>query len=44
VAGCAFAPRCPFVVAECGAAPPPLVGVAPDHDSACLQHLRIGRR
>jgi oligopeptide/dipeptide ABC transporter ATP-binding protein len=43
-AGCAFAPRCPFAVPECGAAPPPLVGVAPNHDSACLQHRRIGQR
>jgi peptide/nickel transport system ATP-binding protein/oligopeptide transport system ATP-binding protein len=42
--GCAFAPRCSFVVAECGAAKPPLVGVAPMHDSACIQHRKVGQR
>jgi len=42
--GCAFAPRCPFVVAECGAAPPPLVDIAPMHETACIQHRKVGQR
>ena len=36
-AGCAFAPRCRFVVPACGAGQPPLVEVAPGHRSACLR-------
>jgi peptide/nickel transport system ATP-binding protein len=39
--GCAFAPRCPFVVEECGKAKPPLIRIAPRHDSACLRHDEI---
>jgi peptide/nickel transport system ATP-binding protein len=42
--GCAFAPRCPFVVPECSVAKPPLVGIAPMHDSACLQHRKVAQR
>jgi oligopeptide/dipeptide ABC transporter ATP-binding protein len=42
--GCAFAPRCSFVVAECSAAKPPLVGIAPMHDTACIQHRKVGQR
>jgi oligopeptide/dipeptide ABC transporter ATP-binding protein len=42
--GCAFAPRCQFVVAQCSAAKPPLVGIAPMHDSACIQHRKVGQR
>jgi oligopeptide/dipeptide ABC transporter ATP-binding protein len=42
--GCAFAPRCSFVVTECTAAKPPLVGVAPMHDTACIQHRKVGQR
>jgi peptide/nickel transport system ATP-binding protein len=41
--GCAFAPRCRFVLAACGEAPPPLVEVAPDHRSACLAHQAVAR-
>ncbi|WP_242911307.1 ABC transporter ATP-binding protein [Actinomadura terrae] len=33
--GCAFAPRCPRAEALCSAEPPPLVAVAPGHESAC---------
>jgi oligopeptide/dipeptide ABC transporter ATP-binding protein len=43
-AGCAFAPRCSFVVAECNAAKPPLIGIAPMHESACLQHQKVAQR
>ncbi|HSE73713.1 MAG TPA: ABC transporter ATP-binding protein [Dongiaceae bacterium] len=42
--GCAFAPRCSFVVTECTAAKPPLVGIAPMHDTACIQHRKVGQR
>jgi peptide/nickel transport system ATP-binding protein/oligopeptide transport system ATP-binding protein len=42
--GCAFAPRCSFVVPECGAAKPPLVGIAPMHQSACLRHRQVAGR
>jgi peptide/nickel transport system ATP-binding protein len=34
-AGCRFAPRCPFAVARCVAAPPPLREIAPGHKAAC---------
>jgi peptide/nickel transport system ATP-binding protein len=44
LSGCAFAPRCAFVVPECGAAKPPLTGVAPMHESACLQHRKVAQR
>ncbi|HEY3149393.1 MAG TPA: ABC transporter ATP-binding protein [Dongiaceae bacterium] len=42
--GCAFAPRCRFVVAQCNEAKPPLVGIAPMHDSACIEHRKVGQR
>ena len=42
--GCAFAPRCAFVAPECKLAKPPLAGVAPLHQSACLQHHRVAQR
>ena len=42
-AGCAFAPRCRFVLPACGEAPPPLVEVAPDHRSACLAHQAVAK-
>ena len=42
--GCAFAPRCRFVVADCGAAIPPLVDVAPMHGTACIQHRKVAQR
>ena len=35
--GCRFAPRCPFAIAECQAAPPPLREVAPGHEAACIR-------
>jgi peptide/nickel transport system ATP-binding protein len=40
--GCAFAPRCRLVVADCRAAVPPLVEIAPEHGSACLRHDVVG--
>jgi len=35
--GCRFAARCRFRIAECEAAPPPLVEVAPGHRAACIR-------
>src|SRR5215813_11978813 len=35
--GCSFAPRCPMAEAQCREATPPLDGVAPDHQVACLR-------
>jgi oligopeptide/dipeptide ABC transporter ATP-binding protein len=42
--GCAFAPRCSFVVPACGESKPPLVDVAPLHESACLEHSKVAQR
>lgn len=39
--GCRFEPRCPLATAECGKSPVPLVGIAPDHDVACLHHAMV---
>ncbi|NKC31298.1 ABC transporter ATP-binding protein [Falsiroseomonas selenitidurans] len=35
--GCRFAPRCPFAIAACTTAPPPLEEVAPGHFAACIR-------
>lgn len=35
--GCRFAPRCPFAIEICTAAPPPVVDVGPDHFSRCVR-------
>jgi oligopeptide/dipeptide ABC transporter ATP-binding protein len=43
-AGCAFAPRCSFVVPACNEANPPLVEVGPLHDTACLRHREVAQR
>ena len=42
--GCAFAPRCAFVESDCAGAPPPLMPIAPLHESACLHHQKVARR
>ena len=42
--GCAFAPRCSFVVPACGEGKPPLIDVAPLHESACLEHRKVAQR
>jgi peptide/nickel transport system ATP-binding protein/oligopeptide transport system ATP-binding protein len=42
--GCAFAPRCSFVVPACGDSKPPLIDVAPLHESACLEHSKVAQR
>ena len=44
--GCRFAGRCPFVIAACREARPPLVEVSPGHFAACIrvpleQHLGV---
>ena len=35
--GCRFADRCPFVLEDCRAAPPPVVEVGAGHWSRCLR-------
>ena len=35
--GCAFAERCAWTLAACRAAPPPALGVGPDHLACCLR-------
>jgi peptide/nickel transport system ATP-binding protein len=37
--GCAFADRCPRVLPACRVAPPPVLAVAPGHDSRCLRAM-----
>jgi peptide/nickel transport system ATP-binding protein/oligopeptide transport system ATP-binding protein len=39
--GCAFAPRCPFVIDACRTARPPLIEVEPGHESACIRHATL---
>jgi peptide/nickel transport system ATP-binding protein/oligopeptide transport system ATP-binding protein len=41
--GCRFAPRCGFATATCGEAPPPLRGIADDHQTSCLHAHEVGR-
>jgi len=38
--GCAFAPRCPNVIADCTRAPPPLIEVGAGHVAACIRPAR----
>jgi oligopeptide transport system ATP-binding protein len=42
VDGCAFAPRCKFMVEHCVAVDPPLTEVTKDHATACWEHERVG--
>ncbi|WP_207536880.1 ABC transporter ATP-binding protein [Sabulicella rubraurantiaca] len=35
--GCRFAPRCPFAIAACNEAQPPLLPVAEGHGAACIR-------
>jgi peptide/nickel transport system ATP-binding protein/oligopeptide transport system ATP-binding protein len=35
--GCRFAPRCPFAIEACRAAPPPLRALSADHHAACIR-------
>ncbi|MEN3380462.1 MAG: dipeptide transport system ATP-binding protein dppF [Hyphomicrobiales bacterium] len=37
ISGCAFAPRCPHVVADCTHAPPPLAEIGAAHLAACIR-------
>jgi oligopeptide transport system ATP-binding protein len=37
--GCAFQPRCPYAIERCAVEAPPLLAVAPDHESACWVDL-----
>jgi oligopeptide/dipeptide ABC transporter ATP-binding protein len=36
--GCRFAPRCSYAQAACRAGVPPLQGVRPDREAACIRH------
>ena len=38
IAGCAFAPRCEFVMDRCHRLQPPLVSLAAEHQAACFLH------
>ena len=40
--GCRFAPRCPFRVSACDAAPPPLVPIDSGRLTRCIRHEEIG--
>ena len=41
--GCPFAARCPFVIERCRQENPPLLPIAPDHESACWVDVTTGR-
>ncbi|HXW29051.1 MAG TPA: oligopeptide/dipeptide ABC transporter ATP-binding protein, partial [Xanthobacteraceae bacterium] len=41
--GCSFAPRCRYAVADCVAAVPPPVAVAPGHVAACIKAGEIAQ-
>ncbi len=41
--GCFFAPRCPYAIDDCSAAPPPLEAVADDHVVRCIRHDDVMR-
>jgi peptide/nickel transport system ATP-binding protein len=41
IIGCAFAPRCAFVVARCRAETPALAATAPGHLAACFESARL---
>ena len=41
IPGCAFAPRCPFVEARCVREAPPLVTIAPGHETACWRAAEV---
>ncbi len=41
--GCAFRPRCPWVVENCSSEEPPLMRAGPDHTSACWELERVSR-
>jgi oligopeptide/dipeptide ABC transporter ATP-binding protein len=40
-AGCAFHPRCRYAVTECTQGVPPLAGVGPLHDAACIRSAHV---
>jgi peptide/nickel transport system ATP-binding protein len=42
--GCAFAPRCPVVMAECSDTDPPLLPTADDRHAACLRVLAVSSK
>ena len=42
--GCAYRPRCPFVVDRCTTENPPLIEVADDHTAACWEWQRVANQ
>jgi oligopeptide/dipeptide ABC transporter ATP-binding protein len=40
-AGCAFHPRCPYAIAACQAAVPPLEPIGDHHEVACIRATEI---
>ena len=44
VTGCAFAPRCTYVAAECTTERPKMAAIVPGHGSACHAAARLPRR
>ena len=41
-AGCKFAPRCPYVIAECTEAEPALLAVSAEHSARCIRFEQVG--
>jgi oligopeptide/dipeptide ABC transporter ATP-binding protein len=41
--GCRFEPRCGYAIPACREALPPLIGVGPDHEAACIRALDVQR-
>jgi len=41
--GCRFEPRCGYAIPACRQALPPLIGVGPDHEAACIRALDVQR-
>jgi peptide/nickel transport system ATP-binding protein len=42
-AGCKFHPRCPYAIAACQDADPPVFDVGPDHGAACIRWQEVHR-
>ena len=42
--GCPFAPRCPLAIADCRAAEPALIEIAPAHRAACIRTEHVAGR
>ena len=42
--GCHFAPRCPLAIAQCRAAPVPMLEPVPGRQTRCPRHVLVGER